>query len=497
MKKYILEIVIFLSGAVVMVFELVGSRILAPYLGASLVIWTSLIGVILGSLSLGYYVGGKFSDKNSNYFNLAVIVFLSAILVTFTVVIKEQFLEFLGGVPRDVRLTGVFASLILFAPASVLFGMIPPYVIRLKLKVIENSGETIGLMYAISTIGSIFGTFFAGFYLIPTIGSTKILILISFVLLVVSSLLYFYSSVKIKTKEFLLFFIMILVVFLNYYLSSIPNKDYLEISTLYNDIRIVEKIDKETKRPVRAYSTNPYGDQSAIFLDKNDDLVFDVYRFYRLSNFFNPVNEKALMIGGGAYTYVKDFLRENETATIDVVEIDSDLLEIAKKYFDYEENERAKIYHEDGRTFINNMKGKYDLVIIDAFNTHLSPPFYLTTQEVAQKIYSALNENGIVMLNLMSALEGEHAKFLRAELATYESVFPKTYVFPIYYTNKPEKSQNILVVATKNGIEIDFEKTDKKFDKYLSHRWTGGVKKDLPILTDEFSPVESYIVDLF
>jgi predicted membrane-bound spermidine synthase len=153
--KYILEFAVFLCGAVVMVFELVGSRVIGPFLGTSLFVWTSLIGVILASLSLGYYLGGRQADKKVSLSRLARIIFLAAICIVITIGIKDVLLLFLQKNVGEIRIAAVIASIVLFMPASIYLGMVSPYAAKLKLSSLENTGRTIGNLYAISTAGSI------------------------------------------------------------------------------------------------------------------------------------------------------------------------------------------------------------------------------------------------------------------------------------------------------------------------------------------------------
>ena len=190
MKKYLLEIAVFLCGAVVMVYEIAGSRVVAPHFGTSIYVWTSLIGVILASLSLGYWLGGKIADKNPSFRNLSQIILISAIIIALTTLVKENILGFLSINFNGMIMRTLLAAIFLFSPASILLGMVSPYAVRLKLKSVQTSGATVGNLYAISTLGSILGTFLAGFILIPLIGTTNILYLIAAILVIVSLSLY-------------------------------------------------------------------------------------------------------------------------------------------------------------------------------------------------------------------------------------------------------------------------------------------------------------------
>mgnify|MGYP000371271957 FL=1 len=211
--KYILEFAVFLCGAVVMVFELVGSRVIGPFLGTSLFVWTSLIGVILASLSLGYYLGGRQADKKVSLSRLARIIFLAAICIVITIGIKDVLLLFLQKNVGEIRIAAVIASIVLFMPASIYLGMVSPYAAKLKLSSLENTGRTIGNLYAISTTGSIFGTLFAGFYLIPFFGTNKLLMFLAIILVVISIVLSLKTNIKSKVS-LLLFLVMGLISFI-------------------------------------------------------------------------------------------------------------------------------------------------------------------------------------------------------------------------------------------------------------------------------------------
>lgn len=190
MKKVFLEVVVFVCGAVLMAFEILGSRMLGPSVGTSMFVWTSIIGVILLSLSLGYYWGGKIADKRPEAKPLAFIILLAAIFIVLSTLIKEPLLNFLLGMISSVKIIAILSSLLLFSIPSVLLGMVSPYAARIKIKSVEKSGATAGYLYAISTVGSILGVFLTGFYLIPSFRLSKILILLSVILIFVSIFLH-------------------------------------------------------------------------------------------------------------------------------------------------------------------------------------------------------------------------------------------------------------------------------------------------------------------
>lgn len=491
MKRYLLEIVVFITGAVVMIMELVGTRILAPYVGSSIIVWTSLIGIILGSLSLGYAFGGKLADKNPSYKVLSTIIFLATIYIALLALFKEVVLSTVSGASFDLRFTSVASSLVLFAPPSLLLGMVVPYTVKLRLKSLAKTGRISGNLYAFSTVGSIIGTFAAGFFLIAYLGNTKILVLLSFLLLVAGYLCLLADQKENKLSLFLLFSLILLAWFL-----ALPAKGqlgFVDTDTAYSRV-LLQKTEIDG-RPALTMHTGLWGTQSAMFLD-SDELALEYTKYYRLSDHFNPSISKALAIGGGGYSYPKDFLKRNPDASLDVVEIDPGVTELARKYFNLKPDPRLFISHADGRVFLNKAKSTYDAIYIDAYQSDLSIPYQLTTIESVQKMHQSLNEGGVVIVNIISAINGPAGKFLRAELATYKEVFPQVYIFPVSYVNFPDEVQNIALVALKSEKKPSFESEDEVLNEYLGHLWAKEVSADVEVLTDDYAPVDQYMLEV-
>jgi spermidine synthase len=494
-KKYLLEIIVFIGGAAVMIFEIVGARVLAPFVGTSIFVWASLIGVILAFLSWGYWWGGKRADKKPDYQSFSMMIFASALFIGLTGFLKLPILNFLQAVVKDIRLEAILASIILFGPASFVLATISPYAARLKIADTVHSGETVGRLYSISTIGSIVGTFLAGFVLVLYLGNTKIILLLS-LLMFFTGLLAFYKGLP-KAKINILLFVFAGFIALGNFDGLFFQNAVAFLNSQYSDIIIFRGTDifGNTGRPVLELTTGRGAGQSAIFLDQDDDLVFPYLKFFRLAEHFNPGPKKALMIGAGAYTYPRDFLKRNSEAQIDVVEIDPKITEAARKYFNFKEDPRLTTYHEDGRVYLNKNTRKYDHIFIDAFRSY-AIPYQLTTEEAVKKLYQTLNDNGVVAMNIISSITGDEGKFLRAEYATYKKFFPQVYVFRVNY---PVASmvQNLILIAVKSDKILPFSDPDPELSAYLTHVWLKEIAADVPVLTDDYAPVDQYAMSIF
>ena len=470
-----------------MIYEIAGSRVLGPYLGTSIFIWTSLIGIILGSLSLGYWLGGRLADRRPTFSALAWIILLSAVFIGFTTLFKEFFLNHLPGLISGLKWQSVVASVFLFAPASVFLGMVSPYAVRLKIKALQTSGATVGQLYAISTVGSIAGTFAAGFYLIPAMGTTNILVSITVLLALVAIALFIADK---KSGKSIPAIILILATIYFFFQNQVKARSYIDEDTQYSRVWIYNTTDQATGKPVKFMRINNES-SSAMFLD-NDGLVFDYAKHYRLAEHFTPGFKSALLLGGAAFSYPKYFLQKYPAARIDVVEIDPELTALAYEHFRLKDDARMRIFHEDARTYLNHSQERYDVIYGDAYKSLYTIPWHLTTKEAAKRAYDLLNEDGCVLLNIISSLRGNASLFLQAELATYREVFPQVFVFAVMDPGDPDLVQSTVLVALKSIEKPVRTSEDAELADYLRHDVTDKIPAGLPVLTDEFAPVDYY-----
>lgn len=193
-----IKFVVFMCGAVVMSFEILGSRVLAPNFGNSIFVWGSLISVFLAGLSAGYYIGGKFADINPSSRKLAFIIWAPALLLVSFPFYGAAVSDWIFINVPGIRLGPLLASLILFFVPSVFLGAVSPYTARLMICSLHTSGKTIGALYALSTLGSILGTLLTSFYLIAIAG-VKALIVVQGAILFAISIPLFFLGLRCET----------------------------------------------------------------------------------------------------------------------------------------------------------------------------------------------------------------------------------------------------------------------------------------------------------
>ena len=229
------------------------------------------------------------------------------------------------------------------------------------------------------------------------------------------------------------------------------------------------------------------GNESATYVDNEKcyDLVYEYTKYYDLMFKSSNNIKDVLMIGGAGYSYPKHYISKYLDKNMDVVEIDGKVTEIAKEYFyldklieefDLERNNRLNLITEDGRTYLNKNIKKNDAILNDAFAGE-SPAETLTTKEAVEKIYSSLNENGVYLTNIISSIEGENSKFIKAEINTLKQVFKNVYVVPCNNIKNLEEKQNNMVIATDDELDIEnIVEVDTN---------------NIIILTDNYCPVDS------
>lgn len=484
MKKYKLEVIVFLSGAIQMGLELLAARILSPYVGSSNVVWTSIIGIILASMSLGYWYGGKKADKNASLDIISEVLLVSALATSFIPIFETLIVKNIAGLISNLIVAAILCAIIVFSIPSFILAMISPLAVKLTAKNNLGIGSSSGRISALSTIGSIVGTFLMGFVLIPHIGASNINICIIILLILMSIIIrenrdkkYFYLTVFYVSLS-------ILLVILGKYIFLKANSDILlDTDSEYSRIWV-----KEVRAQETTYKTLQVDRALESYLDtETNEMGAEYLKYYDLFEYFNKDAKSTLLIGGAAYTYPIHYLNKFEDKTIDVVEIDDKMTQIAKEQFGLNtENPRIKIHSQDGRSFLNYSKNKYDTILIDAFKG-LSAPFELTTYEALSNAKKLLNDNGVVITNIISAIDGKDSDFIKYEYATYKAVFDKVKIFVVKDYRPKEENQNLILVGIKGNPEVD----ETKNAEYLMmlNKEIIDFTTDKDIVTDDFAPI--------
>ncbi len=195
-----IKLIVFVCGAIVMSFEILGSRVLAPNFGSSVFAWGSLISTFLAGLSGGYYLGGKVADRRPSTRKLALIVFCPALLFLTFPLYANPVTNWVFDLDLGLRLGPLLASFLLFFAPSLFLGAVSPYTAKLAICSLHTSGKTIGTLYALSTLGSIAGTLATSFYLI-TIAGVKVLIMAQGGILLAIAALLFYANIRCQLPE--------------------------------------------------------------------------------------------------------------------------------------------------------------------------------------------------------------------------------------------------------------------------------------------------------
>lgn len=483
MKKYSLEIVVFLSGAISMGLELVAARVLSPYVGSSNLVWTSIIGVILTSMSVGYWIGGKIADKGADENTISTMLLYSTVATSAISLLETIVVKFFSENINNLIISAILCAIMVFSIPSFLLAMVSPIAVKIKSDEKKGVGKISGKISSLATIGSIVGTFFMGFVLIRYIGVRSINSGITIMLIIMTFIMTSNLDKKFWYKIIIVICIALILQILGIYVFRINHTDVLlDTDSQYSRIW-VKKIDTEkatyktlqVDRALESYIDNETGKMGSRYL-----------RYYDLFDYFNKEANTTLMIGGAAYTYPIHYLDKYKNKTIDVVEIDDKMTQVAKEQFGLDtNNNRLKTYNQDGRTYLNYSNNKYDTILLDAFKG-LNAPFELTTYEAISNAKKILNENGMLITNIISALEGDGNDFIRYEYATYKAVFDDVKLYRVNNYQLTD-SQNLILIGIKGNPKKD-ETKYMQYKEYLDLE-VENFNTNERIVTDDYAPI--------
>jgi len=385
LRTFVIYLVAFVTGAIVMSFEMLGSRYLNPYFGSGIYTWASLISTVLAALCVGYFVGGLAADRYPSPAVLGATVLVGSAYILALPSFSQPLLEGVLAATDDVRSGSLAAAFaILFFPVTFL-GMYSPFGIRLLLQSAQHSGRTSGFVYGISTFGSILGTLGTTFFLIPTIGTRAITFTLG-IAGVLSGLLLI--AVARRQRALVVLAALTLgaptvraeqLIDTNIRAEMLRHKDgqVAHIETEYNDIFVGKRRNELTLS--FQYKGHDYTESTANLTDP-DDLPSKYTQMMTLGVVYPPELKRVLMIGlggGSISTYLGRFMPD---VMIETVELDPGVVRAAKKFFGLIETERVRYHEGDGRVFLNRHKDTYDLILVDAFQGGYIP-FHLLTRE--------------------------------------------------------------------------------------------------------------------
>ena len=477
-----------------MILEMTGSRMVAPFFGTSLIVWTALIGIIMTSLCIGNWLGGSWADKRPEARLLGRILIFAAIIIAITAFMSNHILTFLQRLNLNLYKASIFAALLIFAPASILLGMVSPFVARLAMFNVDSSGAIVGRLSALNSAGSILGTFLGGFVLISLFPSGIIMMLLASVIALLSVLVY--TGAWLRIFSLLIFTLITWEIFFaqNFGIPSTPVG--VQIDTAYNHLSIVESVDTRNGRRVRVLVTNPDSAQSLMYTDHPAELVSEYTEFYDLAFHYKPDTKRVLMLGGGGYSVPKFLLEYRKGVSIDVVELDPGVTQAAREYFALKDDPDMRIFHEDARTFLNREHDKYDAIFMDVFTSAIVIPFQMTTVETAARLRELLNPDGVLIVNIISSVYGPKSGVFHGIYKAFSTAFTTKMIFPV---NAPEKKyayalQNIILVMMGDTASSISPTPDARYAKLLANQWLEPFTPDpsVPAFTDSFAPVERY-----
>lgn len=485
---------VLVSGFAVMALELLGGRLVATSFGNSIFAWGSLIGVVLSGLAVGYYLGGILADRSPSAEKFSAIIFTGGLLVLLVPFISPVALAVSFSLqPGELgsRLGPLLASILILGLPSTVLGMVSPYAIKIATQSLARIGRVSGNLYSLSTLGSIIGAFSAAFVLIPLYDLRSILFGMGLALMAVA-MVWLPRFAKVLTL------IAILIV-------ATPISGSLSYAAVYSGSIVYQKetpyshldvVDQGSRR-ILYLNGLPH---SGMDLADPTGLVFAYTTYFHLGVLANPDIESVLFVGGGGFSGPKNFLSTYPDVSVDVVEIDPDVIEVAQRYFSVQPSARLAIVNEDARIYLTRTEKLYDLIILDAYaKTYV--PFHLMTTEFMQIIDSRLTPRGVAVSNLIGSLYGDTSDLVRAEYKTITLVIPNIAVFTTT-TAFVGSVQNIMLVFAKPAspsLSQLFASEPSTANipvppNYLSHLYQGTLQTDdIPVLTDGYAPVESLL----
>ena len=390
--------------------EFLGTKIMAPYYGISLHVWTAVIGITMLSLSIGYFIGGVLSEKLNEYKLIFYAFFCGSLFIFIMPLIVSKII--LATFDQGLYVSLILSTFILLFPPLICFSMVNPVIIKLLVKNTELSGKITGEIYAIATIGSIITALLLGFYVIPELGirSTVILTVIS-ILLFELFFLYKFFPFKKHIMQYILTITLFLSTFIPFHHSKLDNKHKIiyESDGILGRLTVLDHYHGRSKRIVYVNGVS----QSNIDIETGFSNSLYVHTFAAAAS-AKPRGSKALILGMGGGSLVTEF---NELGfQTDICELDKRMAEISEKHFNVLIPPKS-LFIDDARHFIKTCKKKYDIVVFDISRAEVQPSHIFTIEGFYELKNLLRDENSFVLLNYT-----DHSNDVMAFRSIYKTI---------------------------------------------------------------------------
>jgi spermidine synthase len=499
----------FTTGAIVMSFEMLGSRYLNPYFGSGIYTWAALIATVLAALTAGYFLGGFIGDRTVSAAVLGVIIGLASLYLLALPSFAEAILSFVFDRIDNIRLGSLYSAFaIMFLPVT-LFGVYSPFAIRLVLRTARQSGTVSGAVYGVSTFGSIVGTLGTTFFLIPLIGTSAITLLLGAAGIACALCLIVLDRLRSSrgagnAAAGLIVFAVLAVACgragaadlfdgsVRAQMLKHGDGRIAHLETEYNNVYI-NKVGPLLSMTTRVRNEINY--HSIVDLADADDLQVPYTRLMSAALLYPQSIRRVLMVGLGGGSISTYLGRAMPDVQIDVVELDPGVVAAGRKYFGLKETDKVHFIESDGRVFLNRNKEPYDLIVLDAYR-ELGVPFHLLTREFYELVKARLAPGGAVASNLSG-----NTKLYVSSLRTFRAVFPTVDVYPDW--REPDEAQAVVVAlpAPRPSADVLMQRAAALQAQYqfryplpdfVGRRVIDGDAAGGEVLTDDFAPVNLY-----
>lgn len=422
-NKIFLYLTEFFAGMSVMAVELGASRLLAPYFSSSQIVWTIIIGTIMIAMALGNIYGGRSADKNPNpdklYSRILIAgVWIAAIPVDGKYIVLGISALLIFTVNTNFLIWAAFAAcMVIFVFPLFLLGTVTPSLAKYTVDSLEDSGSTVGTLNAFNTIGSIIGTFVPTFISIPAVGTSATFLIFAAILLVLGIVYFISKKSGLKRSVLSAVLLVLCCVFgaSNSFAFWEKNLAY-EGESIYNYLQV-----KETDRSVILSTNVLFGVQSILIKDEGLTGMYYDYAMAAplMTGKENPADCNTLILGMGTGTYAHQCRAYYGDMPVEGVEIDEKITDLAREYFELPEDVKVTTY--DGRAYLNAIDGKYDVIMVDAYQD-ITIPFQMSSVEFFTLVRDHLTEDGVMVVNMNMRGSGEDS--INAYLAdTISAVF--------------------------------------------------------------------------